>query len=284
MFVTGEIEKSVFESLCWFFIAIISLVLNVMAFNFFWHENDSWHVYKFVFINLFACNISVGCLNQILIAVVFLNDNCLLRAICFIGTIITNQFSLISFTSLSFSQYQRASKLSRGIVPEPGYRSLHIFLVSISWVYCGSIALIKVMSPKSYLPVALLVAVSSLLVLFLLLTAIKLRKVRKNVIGIENQEQQRTVVVLANQVNHASKITLILLILTILTWLPASVITLLFRFGFMLRTSQVHIAVRIGLYVLFLSPSIDVLCFLVKTPRLRRSFMQTFNHVVAQCP
>ena len=274
-----EIERSIVQFIIWFVIAIVSLVLNGATFNFFWQEHNSWRTYRVLLLNLLSCNLSVGFLTQALVATLFIKDTCSLRAICTVAIPVTNHFSLISLTFISFSQQQRALKLSRRAVPDPGTKLFDVCLVSITWVYCGFVALIKFLYPSSYVPLVLCAVISLLLVSSLIFIVVMLRRIRRNVIGTENQAQDGTLESLVLQLDDVSKMVLIVLVVALVTWLPAIVVSLLFRFGVIWNSSRVGIFLKISLHILSLAPSLDVLCFLFQTPRLRRSIKEKLKNI-----
>ena len=276
LFLSGEMDRSLKECVLWCVMAIISLALNIFACCFFWCEHGIGHVYKFLVVNMFACNVSIGFLAQLLLGTLYCKDVCVLRAIVTVGVIVTNHFSLMSLALLSFRQYFIAYKLSRYVVPEQNYDGMHIYSVFIVWIYCGSIAIAVLISPRSYMPISLFVIISFLLFGCLLLTAIKLRKVRRNVIGMQSHEQNMNMESLARQINEVSRTVLVLMVCAVLSWLPACITVLLFRSGVIVLNRQVHILMKISVHVLSLNPVLDFICFLVKTPRLRRSFVKTF--------
>ena len=281
LFLDGEIEKSVIHSLFWCLVSVVSLILNALECHYFWLVKNSLQIHEVLLLNLFACHMAVGYPTQIMIAVLYLRDSCLLRAMCVIGTVVTTHFSLISLTFLSFNQYYRISKLSRNIVPEVSYARFHHIFIPVTWIYCFCFALLKVIYPSSVLPIAFLFFKNLILIAMFLFSMKKLQKIRRNVIGIENAEDRGTMVSLANQIDDASKTILTLLAVMTITWLPATLITLTFRFGAIAHSSKMHIALKIGLFILFLAPSLDVICLLVKFPRIRQSIKQKLTNLLS---
>ena len=275
-----EIERSLVLFVIWFVIAIVSVLLNGATFNFFWHEQNSWRTYRVLLLNLLSCNLSLGFLTQALVATLFIKDSCSLRVICTIAIPVTSHFSLISLAFISLSQQQRALKLSRRVVPDPGNKMFDVCLVSVTWVYCGFVALVKILYPISYVPLVLCAVISLLLVSSLIFTIITLRIIRRNVIGTENQAQEVTLESLVLQLDDVSKVVLIVLVVALVTWLPAIVISLLFRFGVIWNSSQVGIFLKISLHILSLAPSLNVLCFLLQTPRLRHSIKEKLKKIL----
>lgn len=271
LFLNGSIDRSIPLTTFWSIIALTSLFLNSMAFHFFWQTKNNNNVHENLLLNLLICHMSAGFVTQTVVAVLFAFDSCFLRAVCVIGTIITSHFSLISYTFLSFNQFLKIFRLSNRIVMQPGRERFLIFLFPCTWIYCGLFVLLKILSPTSRIPILALFSLTLLLIILYVVVSARLRSIRRNILRMENQEDRNSLISLASQIDNASATIIFLLIVTAFTWLPGTIVTIMFRFGLIKSRSTMHVALKTGLHILFLAPSLDVICLLMRTPRLRRA-------------
>lgn len=275
MFLDGRIEMSHFLSISWLITAVTSFSLNGMAFKFFWGIKNNQQIHEFLILNLLCCHMFSGCLIQIVVSILYFRDVCLLRVICFIGTIFTTQFSLVSYIFLSVNQLFMLSGLLRSSIWENSYEVTLIVILPSIWLYSCCISLLKIFYPGTNMPVIALLLLTLILIALFGVISLRLRTISRRFAVAESQEENRTAFIsLAININRAFKTITCLLILTVFTWLPATLVTFLFKHGFIVQSSKMHVALRAALSVLFLAPSLDFVCLLMRTPRLAKFVKQ----------
>ena len=266
-------DTSVPEAIVWFILAFISMCLSAVAFHFFMFIKRVFNMPEIILINLIACHISVGLIVQVCIGMVFLKDSCLLRAICHTGTLIITNSSVISMLCLTWSQLRRLSKIDTGIGnPQPINKVKSCTLIGSIWAYCFAIILLKASTPSPHAPIALILVMTLALLVLYLITRRTLKQIRAHFTRQESGEERDNKIASVHQISEALKMVLLLHIMTTITWLPASLITLVTRIRIIEQTTAMNYVSKAALRILFLPPLLDPLCLLLTNKRMRKSF------------
>lgn len=271
-------DASVTEAIVWFVIAFISMSLSAIVFHFFVFIKRVFNTIEIILINLIACHLSVGLIVQVCIGMIYIKDTCLLRAICHTGTLIMTNCSVTSMLCLTWNQLRRLSKIGTGIgSPEPLNKAKSCIVIGCIWAYCLAILLLKVTSPSSHAPIALILVMTLALLALYLITRRTLKQIRAHFTTQESGEERDNRITSVHQISEALKMVLLLHIITTLTWLPASLITLVTRIRVIEQTTVMNSVSKVALRILFLPPLLDPLCLLLTNRRMRRSFKNTIR-------
>ena len=277
-FLDCDVAKSIPLAVCWFIIAAVSLLLNIVALRFFIQITKIHQLHEMLLANQLICHVSVGFSVQLGVGILYLYDNCLLRSLCVICSIIMANISIITLLFLTLNQLLNVTLYRASFLISKTKRTTAIVLV---WLYCIGFVILKLRRPESFIPISFIAVMSLILFFLFLMTRKALLKARSQIENVENAVDNDGLLTLTSQVDDALKIIFLLQIATAVTWIPSSLIVLLTRLEVINQSAKMHIATKIALKIIFLPPLLDPLCIFVKNRRLRISLKTTVSYLLS---
>ena len=132
-FVTGEVVKSIPLSVFWFTVAVVSFCLNALELRFFIRVTKVHKLHEMLLANQLICHLSIGFCVQLAVGVIYFYDNCLLRILCHVSSIVMTNVSIITSLFLTLNQLSKVTLNQTNLMIS---KAKGITTIVFVWLYC----------------------------------------------------------------------------------------------------------------------------------------------------
>eukprot|EP00794_Sanderia_malayensis_P019251 gene19251-21179_t len=264
---------SLAEAALWFLVAVISILLNAFSVFYFVFIKSARRFHEKLNANLFIIHLVFGTMAQVNVGIIFVRDECVNRMITLVSTMMITVSSLVTLISIAIGQLKRVKKVAGESNEHEVSRKRSIQSIVFVWVFSLGNVLIKVLQPTSYVPIFVVFILSIILLALYLITSSTLKRVRRQFSEVAAGQERATKMSCVTSCDEALKIILVLQISTLITWLPASLLTLVNRIGVQ-DSATTRVLFVIGLRLLFLPPLLDPLSLFWSSAKMRNRLRQ----------